>query len=137
MPRQKNPAQAGAHAARVGGRLRAGCLLRQADDAHNPLLRDAGWGSGSGGEECSRAQLMWALQQRLPPSVMIPDRRLEALLEQALEAQVGFVAFLPRKTLPRPARMHAACKTVVRGVGGAYAFTSRPSRPCPSTRGAL
>ncbi|CAK0785253.1 hypothetical protein CVIRNUC_008459 [Coccomyxa viridis] len=64
----------------------AGCLLRQHDDPVNPLIKDSEWGVL---EECSRAQLMWALQQRLPPSVMIPDSRLEALVEQALESQVA------------------------------------------------
>ena len=60
--------------------------MRQHDDPVNPLIKDSEWGAL---EECSRAQLMWALQQRLPPSVMIPDSRLEALVEQALESQVG------------------------------------------------
>lgn len=67
-------------------RQSAGCLLRQHDDPVNPLIKDSEWGVL---EECSRAQLMWALQQRLPPSVMIPDSRLEALVEQALESQVN------------------------------------------------
>ncbi|KAK9832688.1 hypothetical protein WJX81_000101 [Elliptochloris bilobata] len=63
----------------------AGCLLRQRDDAANPLLREE-WRAFEG---ASRGALMAALQQRLPPSLMVPERRLEALVEQALQAQVA------------------------------------------------
>ena len=62
----------------------AGCLLRQRDDAANPLLREE-WRAF---EDASRGNLMTALQQHLPPSLMIPERRLETLVEQALQAQV-------------------------------------------------
>jgi len=62
----------------------AGCLLRQRDDAANPLLREE-WRAF---EDASRGNLMAALQQHLPPSLMIPERRLETLVEQALQAQV-------------------------------------------------
>ncbi len=68
-----------------GAARRAGCLLRQRDDGANPLLREE-WRAFEG---ASRGALMAALQQHLPPSLMIPERRLEALLEQALLAQVG------------------------------------------------
>ena len=64
--------------------IAAGCLLRQRDDAANPLLREE-WRAF---EDASRGKLMAALQQHLPPSLMIPERRLETLVEQALQAQV-------------------------------------------------
>ena len=72
-----------AHGTRALG-VRAGCLLRQRDDSINPLLRED-WRPFEG---ASRAGLMVALQQRLPPSLMLPERRLEVLVEQALHSQV-------------------------------------------------
>ena len=76
----KNPL---AHAASALS-ARAGCLLRQRDDLANPLLRED-WRAFEG---ASRAALMVALQQQLPPSLMLPERRLEVLVEQALQSQV-------------------------------------------------
>ena len=77
--------------------MRAGCLLRQRDDLANPLLRED-WRSFEG---ASRAALMVALQQQLPPSLMLPERRLEVLVEQALQSQV-------RQGLGFRAQPHAA-----------------------------
>ena len=64
--------------------MHAGCLLRQRDDLANPLLRED-WRAFEG---ASRAALMVSLQQQLPPSLMLPERRLEVLVEQALQSQV-------------------------------------------------
>eukprot|EP00271_Cylindrocystis_brebissonii_P002200 TRINITY_DN125_c0_g1_i1.p1 TRINITY_DN125_c0_g1~~TRINITY_DN125_c0_g1_i1.p1 ORF type:complete len:625 (-),score=84.67 TRINITY_DN125_c0_g1_i1:650-2524(-) len=48
-------------------------------------LREAASWSGAGGD--SRYRLLVDLQDLLPPSIMIPERRLERLVEQALHAQ--------------------------------------------------
>lgn len=82
--------------------MRAGCLLRQRDDAQNPLLRDD-WRAFEG---ASRTALMVALQQRLPPSLMLPERRLEVLVEQALHSQVRL---LKRTPSGKARGVHSAC----------------------------
>ena len=65
--------------------LPAGCLLQTKEDGANPMLRRGPWASRLGG---TRDQLMQALQQKLPPALLIPNGRLEELLEQALKGQV-------------------------------------------------
>eukprot|EP00897_Mesotaenium_endlicherianum_P008127 jgi/Mesen1/7342/ME000377S06567 len=54
------------------------------------LLGKAEW-SGAGGD--SRLRLLGELQALLPPALMVPERRLERLVEQALECQRAACVF--------------------------------------------
>ena len=65
--------------------LGTGYLLQTAEDASNPMLRRGPWDLRLGH---SREQLIQALQHKLPPALLIPEGRLEALIEQAVQSQV-------------------------------------------------
>jgi hypothetical protein len=54
--------------------------------SHNPWLSDAGVNDVSCGG--GRRAVLRKLQSLLPPNLMLPERRLECLVEQALQAQV-------------------------------------------------
>ena len=62
----------------------ASCLLRRPGDATDERLGPE-WRPHS---RPSRAELMAALAARLPPALILPEARLEHLIEQALAAQV-------------------------------------------------
>lgn len=63
----------------------AGCLLRTREDMGNPTLRRGPWEVRP---DSTRATLMQELQRKLPPALLIPEGRLEHLLELAIQAQV-------------------------------------------------
>jgi hypothetical protein len=90
------------------------------------LLEKADW---RGAGEDSRIHLLEELQQLLPPSIMIPERRLEHLVEQALDVQRDACVFhnsldhamslyadhrcnrdqIPTQTLQVDAQIHHCC----------------------------
>ena len=65
------------------------------------LLRSPGGSEGTGagelatwgpGPAATRSALVASLQRLLPPTLMVPDGRLEQLVEQALDSQVTLPA---------------------------------------------
>ncbi|XP_004349429.2 WD repeat-containing protein, variant [Capsaspora owczarzaki ATCC 30864] len=67
------------------------------------LLRKAEW---TGAGQASRQALLVALQDHISPSVMIPERRLETLVDQALEFQELTCAYHNFATESRKTLLH-------------------------------
>ncbi|KAJ3316741.1 hypothetical protein HDU76_001580 [Blyttiomyces sp. JEL0837] len=61
---------------------RLSCLMMCSDKAD--LMRQSNWDGAAGN---SRSQLLLELQKHIPARVMLPENRLEALIEQALSLQ--------------------------------------------------
>jgi hypothetical protein len=65
--------------------VHAGYLLHQLEEKENGLLRKGAW---SRRKSDSREQVIKELQHRLSPGLLIPEGRLEHLIELALQSQV-------------------------------------------------
>lgn len=133
----------------------AACLMCGAGPAALP--QPSGW---QGEPPCdARHQVLRRLQVVIPPEVMLPERRLEELVEQALVAQIDACCF-HNTPAARPSLLSdytcgteqiPTCTTQVRPLGWAHtgvaaqqrcssqssrtasSLSSRSSRRCPST----
>lgn len=66
--------------------------MKSTDAGVNPWLSEAGVCDTTC--EAGRRSVLRKLQLLLPPDLMLPQRRLECLLEQALQAQVQYVRYI-------------------------------------------
>lgn len=80
----------------------SGYLLHQLEEKENGLLRKGAW---SRRKSDSREQVIKELQHRLSPGLLIPEGRLEHLIELALQSQIDKCIY-HNSLNPRPSLMH-------------------------------